>query len=219
MKVLVFDTETNGLPIGKNPSIGDTDKWPYILQLSYLVYDTEKMTLLHYYDGIINIADTVSIDKESTAIHGITKLACKRFGEDISLVLNKFNLYLQTVDMVIAHNILFDKRMIMVESIRNHKRHYFTASGIRKPEFCTMKKGVDLCKLSRIGNYGKYYYKYPTLNELHEHIFEQSINNSHNAMVDILACLRCYCQMMHNLDVLKETKSIKWLYDQYEILS
>ena len=46
--------------------------------------------------------------------------------------------------MVIVHNILFDKRMIMVESIRNHKRHYFTASGIRKPEFCTMKKGVDL---------------------------------------------------------------------------
>ena len=38
-----------------------------------------------------------------------------------------------------------------------------TASGICKPEFCTMKKGVDLCKLSRIGNYGKYYYKYPTL--------------------------------------------------------
>jgi hypothetical protein len=39
MKVLVFDTETSGLPSERNSSILDTVKWPYILQLSFMVYD------------------------------------------------------------------------------------------------------------------------------------------------------------------------------------
>ena len=29
-KVIVFDTETTGLPIGRNPSIRETTKWPHI---------------------------------------------------------------------------------------------------------------------------------------------------------------------------------------------
>ncbi len=33
MKVLIFDTETTGLPEGKNPSIMDTCKWPHIVQI------------------------------------------------------------------------------------------------------------------------------------------------------------------------------------------
>ena len=40
MKVLIFDTETTGLPEGKNPSIYETQKWPHIIQLSYIVYDS-----------------------------------------------------------------------------------------------------------------------------------------------------------------------------------
>ena len=46
MKVLVFDTETTGLPqrdeYGKSPSLYDTKKWPYIIQFSYILYDTDK---------------------------------------------------------------------------------------------------------------------------------------------------------------------------------
>ena len=34
--ILVFDTETTGLPKGKNPSIYKTELWPHIIQLSYL---------------------------------------------------------------------------------------------------------------------------------------------------------------------------------------
>ena len=42
MKVLVFDTETTGLPTERNASIMDLEKWPHILQLSYVVYDTDE---------------------------------------------------------------------------------------------------------------------------------------------------------------------------------
>ena len=43
MKILVFDTETTGLPLknefNKEPSIYDYDKWPYIIQISCILYD------------------------------------------------------------------------------------------------------------------------------------------------------------------------------------
>ena len=46
MKILVFDTETNGLP-EKNASIYDLNKWPHIIQLSYIftIYPTIMLLL------------------------------------------------------------------------------------------------------------------------------------------------------------------------------
>ena len=37
MKILVFDTETSGLP-EKGASIYHHSKWPYIIQISYILY-------------------------------------------------------------------------------------------------------------------------------------------------------------------------------------
>ena len=53
MKILVFDTETTGLPTERNASIISTDKWPYIVQISYLIFDTEINMVLDYVDKII----------------------------------------------------------------------------------------------------------------------------------------------------------------------
>ena len=40
-RILIFDTETTGLP-EKYASIRDYEKWPYIIQLSYIIYDTSN---------------------------------------------------------------------------------------------------------------------------------------------------------------------------------
>ena len=53
----------------------------------------------------------------------------------------------------------------MVESIRNYMRQYFTRDGVRKPEFCTMKNGVDICKIEAISRDGEKYFKYPSLSK------------------------------------------------------
>ena len=43
MKVLVFDTETTGLPkVKKTLVYMRLSKWPHIIQLSYIVYDSDK---------------------------------------------------------------------------------------------------------------------------------------------------------------------------------
>ena len=55
MKIFVFDTETTGLPSERNASILASNKWPYIVQLSYLIYDTDQAKVLDYVDNIIKL--------------------------------------------------------------------------------------------------------------------------------------------------------------------
>ena len=72
MKVLVFDTETTGLPEENNVSILDTFRWPYIVQLSFIYYDSEINDVIEYYDNVIKLPDNITIPEDSIRIHGIT---------------------------------------------------------------------------------------------------------------------------------------------------
>ena len=46
MKVIVFDTETTGLPKKWNASITDKDNWPHIVQFSWILYDIDNNTII-----------------------------------------------------------------------------------------------------------------------------------------------------------------------------
>ena len=63
MKVLIFDTETTGLPTERNPSIYETQKWPHVIQLSYIVYDSETNDIITVEDDYIHISDDVPRDR------------------------------------------------------------------------------------------------------------------------------------------------------------
>jgi len=59
MKCLIFDTETSGLP-PKNLDIKNEENlkdWPYLMQLTYIIYDTEKNEVDEIYNKYINIPD------------------------------------------------------------------------------------------------------------------------------------------------------------------
>jgi DNA polymerase III epsilon subunit-like protein len=203
MKIIVFDTETTGLPEGRNPSICETKKWPHIVQLSYILYDTEERRVLMYNDDIIRISDDVKISEESSSLHGITRSMCKRKGISIRDALDNFNKTLIQAEYAVGHNISFDKRVIMVESIRNKMSQYFTIDGIRKKEFCTMKSSVDICKIEKISRDGEKYFKYPSLTDLYGKFFGKVPKNIHNSLVDVIMCLRCYCKITGDYDVMK----------------
>jgi len=204
MKILVFDTETTGLPIGRNPSIRETKKWPHIIQLSCILYDIDKNTLLTTYDEIIKVPTHITISEESISLHGISRDISTQKGIPIKNALHDFNILLKQADMVIGHNVSFDKRLIMVESIRLYMSQYFTIDGVRKPEYCTMKNSVELCQLERISKDGEKYFKYPSLTELHDTLFQSTPKSVHNSLVDIVLCLRCYCMMEQKKDIYTE---------------
>jgi DNA polymerase III epsilon subunit-like protein len=215
MKIFVFDTETTGLPTERNPSIIATHKWPYIVQLSYILYDTDNNIIENYVDRIIKIPNNIIISKESENIHKITNEINKTKGVEIKRELVEFNETLALADIVVGHNISFDKRMIMVECIRHKIQQNFTRNSIRKPEYCTMKNSVNICKILIQGRNGSEYYKYPKLMELHKYLFGNIPDGLHNSMVDVLVCLRCFGKIKYNIDFNEKSSNLKALNGIY----
>ena len=207
MKVLIFDTETTGLPTDYNASINDVHKWPHVVQLSYIYYDTETKALLKVGDHLIKVGPDVLITPQSIAIHHITPEICQEKGEPLLAVLEAFNALVKNADLVVGHNLSFDKRVLQVECRRLLISHSFapnpTASHQTPREFCTMQAGTAICAIPKVNpRTSQTYYKYPSLVELHRHLFGGGLpRGTHNALGDVLLTLRCYGQMQHGHDI------------------
>ena len=212
MKVLVFDTETTGLPKERNPSIYNTSQWPHIIQLSYILYDTNKDKMLVEHDWIIKIPVDTEMSKETENIHGISMEDSQRDGIDIVDALEYFDICLSAADVVVGHNLQFDKKMIIIENIRNKRTSGFKNK--KTSEFCTMINGVDICKIYKRStiNPREKYLKYPTQSELHKKLFNQIPQGVHNSWIDILVCLRCYLMMTSEKDLFETNKSFRAKY-------
>ena len=107
MKVLVFDTETTGLP-KKGATLSEPELFPYIVQISWLVFDDTTMRITNINDHIVLLPEGMDIPQESTNIHGVTNEAMQQSGEDIKLILEMFNQSVKESQIIIAHNIKFD---------------------------------------------------------------------------------------------------------------
>ena len=74
MKVLVFDTETTGIvPKAYLP----IDKMPYIVQLGFMLYDTNSNEIITNFNEIIKIPQHVVIPQEASNVHRIYKKDCE----------------------------------------------------------------------------------------------------------------------------------------------
>lgn len=216
MLALIFDTETTGLPSERNALYTDYEKWPYIIQLSFILYDTTLRKSITTQDFIINIPDNVEISPESVSIHGITRTISKRKGVSIQLAMEEFQDYLSVADIIVCHNIAFDKAMILSTCCREKIPHNFASKGIYKSEYCTMKRTTSLCAIPVKGRKGDTYFKYPTLTELHKKLFGTIPLGTHDSMADVLICLRCYIYIEHGHDIAKHSQnSLKKLYKLY----
>ncbi len=51
---LIFDTETTGFPLRGPLSQDNIDKWPYVVQLSWISYNVETLKLIEIKDYVIN---------------------------------------------------------------------------------------------------------------------------------------------------------------------
>lgn len=215
--VLVFDVETNGLLPKKdksNPNHIPVEAYPYVLQLSYALYDISSNTLLNTYDTYINVKKEVEINDKITELTGITRRTCNK-GVSIIDALTEFYKAYITADVIVAHNNDFDKQMIRVEIERNRQEiirnspecmtifnsTYEELNGVE--HYCTMRKGSIITNIMVESKYqGKPpSLKWPRLEELYAKLFDgETVDGLHNAMVDVLVCLRCYMKMRHNTD-------------------
>lgn len=215
MHVLVFDTETTGLPKTKIINPDTLHLWPHIVQFSFVIYDIETNTIIEVKDYIIKVDKSVIIDDESTKIHGITNEISQVKGIPLEYVLKEFFYYLRNADKLVGHNVSFDINMIKIELLRIIYLHKYKASKMKITEIktnlhyltnyknvvCTLQESIELCDIKAIDKYGKTYTKWPRLLELHQKLFQTTPNNLHNSFNDILVTLRCFVKMKHNTDL------------------
>ena len=191
MKILVIDTETTGLP-KRNTSIYKTEEWPYIIQLSFILFDTISLNIIYKYNEYIKPPENITISQDSFNIHKISNEFVNKNGINIVDALTSLNTILMMSDLIIGHNISFDKQIIIVEFIRNNIKSNLT----NQKYFCTMKNYVNYCKIPKPSDPLKF--KYPKLSELYKTIFIMNPDDLHNSYNDILLCLRCYFYIEYN---------------------
>lgn len=200
--VLVFDCETTGLLPKK-----EGDAFPLIIQLSFLLYDIATNRVIQLYDQYVRLPSGFALSPRVTEITGITPETIDKEGADIRSALEAFYAAVIKADLMIAHNIDFDLAVLSMAASKVFEP-LVRELKIRRMG-CTMKKGRDLCKLERTNSRGVYY-KFPTLAELHTHLFGYVPKNLHDARTDVLCCLRCFLKMANIYDV-GETEFSEWL--------
>jgi DNA polymerase III epsilon subunit-like protein len=201
MRVLVFDTETTGIIPS---SITKLELMPYIVQCSFLTYDMTSHEIVHSYDNIVRVPNHVEISKKVSSIHGITNTISQEKGVPIADILHEFSEQLQQCDVLVAHNIEFDKKMIEFECKRAQIPSPFTLRESLR-EICTMKEGTELCNIIATNSRGSYK-KWPTLGELYNSLYGAPPREAlHNSLVDVIVCLCCFLYMVTDKEISYET--------------
>jgi len=204
---LIYDTETTGLPLDYKAHVHDVDNWPRVVQLAWILLSDEGgLKVLAGRDHII-FPMGYEIPEASTEIHGITNEIAIKEGQPLGIVLSEFAIAQEIADIQVGHNVNFDRKNLGAEFIRQGADHVYEAGKIM-PRYCTMFSTTKLCGLRNARN-GM---KWPTLQELYFHLFNEEFSGEHDAMVDVMATRNCYEQLLKlgHLDpemIIAETKA------------
>ena len=189
MTVLFFDTETTGFFQDRLPV--DHPEQPYIVQLAAQLCQDDGEPIA----GFSFIVDPgVSIPERASAVHGITDERAVQFGVSAEAALSAFTHLYQRSDLVVAHNIKFDRGVIEAAI----SRHYKKVMPLRKTLFCTMEAATPIINLpptERMKAVGFDKPKPPKLEECIRHFFDEDFDDAHDAMADVVACRRVYLHL------------------------
>jgi len=199
MRVLAFDTETTGVKPEQD----------YVVQLAWVLHNTDngKDEMI---GNMIRTPIGFEIPEGAAEVHGITTAYAKQHGLPMTVILNAFTQAIVGADIVVGHNVEFDKQFIS-----NEYRSELEQNNGWPLCFDTMAKNVDIVKLPLSekqqaaqakfklpdGSFewqpdgGWPTYKNPNLTETYRHYFGSDFDNAHDALADVRATLDIYLKM------------------------
>ena len=190
MRILFIDTETSGL----NPG------WNVILQLSYQIVDSDTW----YSDKVVNHYfpwpdNKNRVSEEAICINGLSEefLATQQLS-DRKTALEEFVADKDACDLLVAHNLEFDKNFI-IESCREEGVKF--ASSGWSHSYDTMKRTTNFCQIPKGWGNG---YKWPKLTELADCLgIKYSGITLHDSSGDVELTKLCFrkliCQGVYHL--------------------
>lgn len=187
MNIIVFDTETTGLPDYKQPS--EMPHQPHIVELAALLYDDTTGEQVEQLHAIVR-PDGWIIPDDVAAIHGITTERAMDEGRPEAEVLAEFLALHARAGLRVAHNEDFDQRIMRIAIKRvgagatQEERDAIADAFKAAPKYCTMKTDAKARGV-----------KWPKLVEAYKHHTGRELENAHSALFDARACAELYFVM------------------------
>lgn len=174
-KILFYDTETTGIPPTRGRRFENLENYPWLLQLSAILYTEEGTELRH-----INLyVRRPGLEINNSNIHGITPATLAEKGKDIVYVIQEFSEICADTDLVVCHNYAFDSTIVLTELKRNGIRDFLSEI----PFFCTMTQcGWPSASIS--------------LQNLHTELFGKKFDSHHDSLYDTRATANCFFKMI-----------------------
>ena len=198
--VLVYDTETTGLPLFSEPA--EHPDQPHIVQLAAILVDTDTEQDIASMNVIVR-PNGWTLPDDVAKVHGITQDHAMAVGIPEELALYMF-MELWMGRLRIAHNESFDARIIRIALKRHHDpREESLAtppSDVWKASTaeCTARMSTPILNLpptEKMIAAGRRHAKTPNLGEAYQHFAGKPLQNAHNAMADVQACMFIYFAM------------------------
>lgn len=192
MVVLVFDTETTGIPPkkekGKLPLPSDHPDQPHLVELALGLFETDG-TEIGVWSRLVK-PDGWVIPPDMERLHGITTERALAEGVPLADVVAKF---VEAVEgrctVIVAHNPFFDVKVMRTAMLRAGKDREFCdrIKGL-KPIFDTCRaatKIVNLPPSPAMMAKGMMYPKQPKLEECHQFFLGKPMEGAHEAQRDV----------------------------------
>ncbi len=184
---LIFDTETTGLPRNYNAPLTDHDNWPRAVQIAWQLHD-ERGALICAKNFIIK-PDGFSIPFNAEKVHGISTNRAMLEGQPLQEVVFAFLEQVNQCEYIAGHNIEFDLNVMGCELLRCGMVNYLA----EKKSLDTKDLSTEYCALPG-GRGGKY--KWPTLSELYQKLFEDRFADAHDAAYDVSATGKAFFELI-----------------------
>ncbi len=209
--------------VNKHLLISNPNMFPHVVQFSYILYDRVTNNVVKIFDEIVRLTDNILITPESQAVHHISLEDTQAehsdgcFNRTIDDVLDEFMGDFYKANIVVAHNMRFDRNIVLAEMHRlviqmNNKdksdrfKKYMMDYYSNNKEYCTCDYGGDECKIIAVNKVGKPYYKMPKLNVLFQHLFDYEVDTKklHNSLMDVIVCFCCFYKLRYDVNILRD---------------
>jgi DNA polymerase III epsilon subunit-like protein len=178
MKILIFDTETTGLPKSREPAIKGENNWPHMVSIAWTVIDSDRDYKPCAQSESYIVKPRWTIPEDSTKIHGITQEQAETEGFPLSTIMEKF--LAVEHDIMVAHNMNFDYNVLVNAILWDLK---LVVLPDFKPTFCSMEAMKNIMKIPAANGRG---FKSPKLTELYTYAVKRPFDSglTHSAQYD-----------------------------------
>ncbi len=189
-RIIIFDTETTGLPKAyRKSALEERNNWPDLVSISWQIFDQGRLEVKEHF--IIRPNGWIVSD-ESAKFHKITHDMAERVGRPLEEVLKKFKHECRRADRLVAHNMAFDSN-VMINAYKWRLSDDVVTWWPYKKEFCTMLASMNELKIPAKYPTAEQPFKWPGLDELYRATFaEEAPADAHSADRDVEVLQKIY---------------------------